>query len=74
MSRRSPGHRISRPDALRLFGAGALAVVCVLALHLARPQLYVRIENAVYDTLLRHAAVRPPDPAPVIIAIDNESC
>lgn len=73
MTRQSPGHRISRSDALRLLGAGALAVVCVLALHLARPQLYVRIENAVYDTLLRHAAVRPPHPAPVIIAIDDES-
>jgi len=66
-------HRYRRRDILRLLGTGCVITLCIVILHVARPELLVHFERKVYDVLLSQSSQRPPSPVPVLIAIDDRS-
>ena len=66
-------HRYRRRDILRLLGTGCVITICIVILHVARPELLVHFERKVYDVLLSQSSQRPPSPVPVLVAIDDRS-
>src|SRR5262245_4316041 len=54
-----------------LCGAIPAAVVAIMALY--RPAFFTRLDNAVYDTLLRLSGTRPPGNRVVIVDVDERS-
>jgi CHASE2 domain-containing sensor protein len=67
----SPGAGRSRRGLVLLCGLVPLPLVAVLALY--RPVGFTRLDNAVYDAMLRSAAVRPPGNDIVIVDVDERS-
>ena len=65
--------RYRRRDFLRLFGTGCLITLCVVFVHIARPELLIHFEHKVYDVLLSQTGQRPAGPVPALIAIDDKS-
>ena len=65
--------RYRRRDFVRLFGTGCLITLCVVFVHITRPELLIHFEHKVYDVLLSQTKQRPPGPVPVLIAIDDKS-
>lgn len=65
--------RYRRRDILRLLGTGCVITLCVVILHVVRPELLTHFERKVYDVLLSQTSQRPPSPVPVLIAIDDKS-
>lgn len=65
--------RYRRRDFVRLFGTGCLITLCVVFVHIARPELLIHFEHKVYDVLLSQTTQRPPSPVPALIAIDDKS-
>jgi len=66
-------HRYRRRDILRLLGTGCVITLCVVVLHVMRPELLTHFERKVYDVLLSQTSQRTPGPVPVLIAIDDKS-
>lgn len=66
-------HRYRRRDILRLLGTGCVITLCVVVLHVMRPELLTHFERKVYDVLLSQTSQRSPGPVPVLIAIDDKS-
>ena len=65
--------RYRRRDILRLFGTGCVITLCVVFVHVMRPELLIHFEHKVYDVMLSQTGTRPPGPVPVLIAIDDKS-
>jgi adenylate cyclase len=65
--------RYRRRDFLRLFGTGCVITLCVVFVHIARPELLIHFEHKVYDVLLSQTEQRPPSSVPALIAIDDKS-
>ena len=65
--------RYRRRDILRLFGTGCVITLCVVMVHVMRPELLIHFEHKVYDVMLSQTAARPPSPVPALIAIDDAS-
>ncbi|MDO9581481.1 MAG: CHASE2 domain-containing protein [Desulfomicrobium sp.] len=65
--------RYRRRDFLRLFGTGCVITLCVMFVHIARPELLIHFEHKVYDVLLSQTEQRPPSSVPALIAIDDKS-
>ncbi|SFJ33500.1 adenylate cyclase [Desulfomicrobium apsheronum] len=66
-------HGYRRRDILRLLGTGCVITLCVVILHVMRPELLTHFERKVYDVLLSQTSQRPLSPVPVLIAIDDKS-
>lgn len=65
--------RYRRRDFVRLLGAGCVITLCVVLIHVARPELLVHFEHKTYDVLLSRTGQREPTPVPALIAIDDKS-
>ena len=65
--------RYRRRDILRLLGTGCFITLCVMVMHVIRPELLIHFEHKVYDVLLSQTVQRPPGPVPALIAIDDRS-
>jgi len=65
--------RYRRRDFLRLLGTGCLITLCVVFVHVARPELLIHFEHKVYDVLLSQTEQRSPGSVPALIAIDDKS-
>jgi len=63
--------RAARRRAIFLTGIVPVVVIAVLALY--RPGVFVRLDAAAYDSVLRTAGTRPVDPRIVIVDIDERS-
>jgi adenylate cyclase len=68
---RSPGAGATRRHLVFLCGVIPVVITAVLALY--RPIFLARLDNAVYDSLLRSARTRPPDDRVVIVDVDERS-
>jgi adenylate cyclase len=53
--------------------SGLIPILLVAILGLYRPAPFARLDNAVYDVMLRSAAVRPPGDDIVIVDVDERS-
>lgn len=65
--------RYRRRDILRLFAAGCVITLCVVVVHVMRPELLIHFEHKVYDVMLSQTGERPSSNVPVLIAIDDRS-
>jgi CHASE2 domain-containing sensor protein len=65
--------RYRRRDILRLLGSGCFITLCVVFMHVMRPELLIHFEHKAFDVLMSQSRQRPPGPVPVLIAIDDES-
>ncbi len=65
--------RYRRRDILRLFGTGCVITLCVVMVHVMRPELLIHFEHKVYDVMLSQTRTRQPSPVPALIAIDDTS-
>ena len=59
--------RYRRRDILRLFGTGCVITLCVVMVHVMRPELLIHFEHKVYDVMLSQTAARPPSPVPALM-------
>jgi HD-GYP domain-containing protein (c-di-GMP phosphodiesterase class II) len=56
-----------------IFLCGAIPVIVTAVLALYRPSFFSRLDDAVYDTLLRIVRTKPPDGRVVIVDVDERS-
>ena len=63
--------RASRPAAVLLAGLVPVFASAVLAIY--RPPAFARVDDSVYDALLRGAPTRPPSPRVAIVDVDEAS-
>src|SRR3989442_12007857 len=68
---RSQGARATRRRLVFLCGLIPVLITAVLALY--RPTWLARLDNAVYDSLLRSVRTRPPGDRVVIVDVDERS-
>src|SRR5437667_7522961 len=68
---RSQGARATRRRLVFLCGLIPVLITAVLALY--RPTWLARLDNAVYDILLRAARTQPPGDRVVIVDVDERS-
>src|SRR5207244_10677439 len=68
---RSPSAGAARRRVVFLCGIIPVLITAVLALY--RPTILARLDNAVYDSLLRSARTQPPGDRIIIVDIDERS-
>lgn len=57
----------------RVFLSGLLAVVVTAILAIYRPAFFPRLDDSIYDTMMRSGSIQPPGKRVVIVDIDERS-